>query len=300
MSRLSFFAAHSFLSDPGRHAARLEAAPGDLAGLSRMVQGLLLHIFWAERYGVQLAEARQGEVQLRTVAAKLHRSLELDPRPLTEARPPERRLVGNCRDFTLLLTALLRQQGVPARARCGFARYFIPGHYEDHWVCEYWHAGEARWVLVDAQLDDLQRQALGIRFDPLDVPRDQFLAGGRAWQMCRSGQADPAAFGIADLHGLWFVRGDLVRDVAALNKVELLPWDGWGLADARDEDLLAGDLALLDEVADLTAGDVPEFDQLRGLYQNNAGLRVPAVIRSYAAHGVQTVALDELRDGQPL
>ena len=61
MSWLSFFAAHSFLTDPGRHAAQLEAAPGDLAGLSRMVQGLLLHIFWAERYGVRLAEARQGE-----------------------------------------------------------------------------------------------------------------------------------------------------------------------------------------------------------------------------------------------
>ncbi len=300
MSNLAYFTAHSPMTNPGRHADRLEAAPTDLADLCRTVQGLQLHIFWAERYGVRLPEARQAEVQIRSVAAKIDRLLALDPRPLSEARPPEARLVGNCRDFTVLLTALLRQQGVPARARCGFGRYFIPGHFEDHWVCEYWHSGEARWVLVDAQLDELQRQALSIGFDPLDVPRDQFVVGGQAWQACRSGQADPNAFGIADLKGLWFVRGDLVRDVAALNKVELLPWDGWGLADARDEDLTAADLALLDEVAELTAGDVPDFDQVRALYQNNAGLRVPDVIRSYTAQGVASVPLPELRDRLPV
>lgn len=294
MATTSFYVSHSFLTDPGRHADQLEALPSDIGALCRTVQGLLLHIFWSERYGVTLPEARQGEVQLRYVAAQLDRLLELDPRPLAEARPPETRLVGNCRDFTVLLTALLRHQGVPARARCGFARYFLPDHHEDHWVCEYWHSGEARWVLVDAQLDDLQRRVLSIPFDPLDVPRDQFLTGGRAWQGCRAGLADPATFGIADLKGLWFVRGDLVRDVAALNRVELLPWDGWGLADARDEDLSADDLALLDEVAELTAGDVPAFDQVRALYQNNAGLRVPAVIRSYTAQGVQTVPLAEI------
>jgi hypothetical protein len=27
-------------------------------------------------------------------------------------------------------------------------------------------------------------------------------------------------------HGLWFVRGDLMRDSLALSKVETLPWDG--------------------------------------------------------------------------
>jgi hypothetical protein len=44
---------------------------------------------------------------------------------------------------------------------------------------------------VDAQLDELQREVLKIPFDPLDVTRDQFIVGGRAWQMCRSGSGYP-------------------------------------------------------------------------------------------------------------
>src|SRR5690606_37876997 len=104
-----------------------------------------------------------------------------------------RRLIGNCRDFTVMLCAMLQHQGVPARARCGFGAYFLPNHYEDHWVCEYWNADQGRWILVDAQLDTLQQEALKIGFDTLDVPHDQFITGGKAWQMTRSGEADPHA-----------------------------------------------------------------------------------------------------------
>ena len=102
-----------------------------------MVQGLLIHIFWAERYGVKLSEERQREVQIRSVARKLARIKELADWPLIVPRPPEKKLVGNCRDFSVMLCAILRHQGVPARARCGFGTYFIPDHYEDHWICEY-------------------------------------------------------------------------------------------------------------------------------------------------------------------
>ena len=57
---------------------------------------------------------------------------------------------------------------------------------------------------------------------------DRFLTGGQAWQMCRSGGANPDDFGIFDMRGPWFMQGDLVRDFLALNKVEILPWDPWG------------------------------------------------------------------------
>ena len=85
-----------------------------------------------------------------------------------------------------------------------------------------------------------------------------------------SGQADPATFGIADMHGLGFVRGDHVRDVAALNKMELLPWDGWGLINGEDAALTADDWSLLDRVAELTCGDVPDFESVRSLYERGA------------------------------
>lgn len=144
----------------------------------------------------------------------------------------------------------------------------------ESWVCEYWNAREGRWVSVDAQLDAFQRQALDIRFDPLDVPRDQFLVGGKAWQMCRTGQADPDSFGILNMHGLWFVRGDLVRDFLALNKIEILPWDGWGNIITDREEIPAEQTAFFDHLATLTLAGDDAFPEIRSLYENDTRLRM--------------------------
>jgi hypothetical protein len=188
---------------------------------------------------------------------------------------------------------MLRHQGVPARARCGFGTYFLPDHYEDHWVCEYWNADESRWILVDPQLDDFQQKELKIQFDPLDVPRDQFVVGGQAWQMCRSGGADPEKFGIFEWHGMWFVRGNLVKDLASLNKVELLPWDGWGLSDKDEQALALADMTLLDRIAQLTLADDALFAEMQAIYESEEELRVPPVIRSYVDSGVQQIKITE-------
>ena len=252
--------------------------------------GLVVHVHWAERYGLKLSAQRRAEVQLRKTEPMLQRILELDARPLTELRPLEKRLAGNCRDFSTLLCSILRSQGVPARARCGFATYFWPEKYEDHWVCEYWRQEEGRWILVDAQIDALQQQVLSIDFDTLDVPRDKFVVAGKAWYMCRQGEADPGDFGIFDMRGLWFIRGNLVRDIAALNKMELLPWDSWGLADCRDEDLTPDDCQLLDKLAQATMADPTNDELIRKLYEDDR-IRVPAVIKSYTEAGPVEVVL---------
>jgi hypothetical protein len=279
------------ITDPGSSVGLLDSLPPDISELCRIIQGVLLHIFWAERYGEKLSEDRQQEVNLRHVSKMLARIRELDDRPLASARPLQKRLVGNCRDFSVLLCSMLRHQGVPARARCGFGTYFLPGHYEDHWVCEYWSAGEQRWVMVDAQLDGFQREALTIDFDPLDMPIGKFMSGGKAWEMCRSGHADPDLFGIFDMHGLWFVRGNLVRDLASLNRLELLPWDSWGLMEGEDKDLSPEDCALLDCAATLTLADNASFLAMHDFYDGEPRLRVPATFRSYSTSGVQTVHL---------
>jgi hypothetical protein len=263
------------ITEPGEFGSMLERLPADIGALCATVQGFLVHIFWAERYGLALTDARKGEVQLRRAQRQLARLRELSDAPLTATRPLEQRLVANCRDFSTLLCAILRHQGVPARARCGFGAYFTPGRFEDHWVCEYWNAGQGRWILVDAQLDALQREVLRIDFDPLDVPRDRFLTGGLAWQMCRSGQADPDAFGIFDMHGLWFVLGDLIRDFLALNKVELLPWDGWGMMIGPGQELAEEDARFLDHLAELTLDADTSFAELRTLFENDPRLRTP-------------------------
>ena len=279
-SHLTYFAQHGTISSPGEFVSQYQYLPTSIADLVKLVQGVTIHVFWTERYGFKAPAERMNEVQLRWMDRRLKRTLELDPRPLTESRPIEQKLIGNCRDHSLLLVSLLRHQGIPARARCGFGAYFLPDHFEDHWVVEYWNITQSRWVLVDAQLDELQRDVLKIGFDPLDVPRDQFIVGGKAWQMCRSGEQDPDKFGIFDMHGLGFVRGNLVRDVASLNKMELLPWDCWGVI--LNESLEnPDDLAVLDKVASLSAEDVPDFEILRSLYESDPRLHVGDSLLSY-------------------
>ncbi len=291
-SELNYYSIPGCMTVPGPHGSMLENLPVSIADLCKVVQGSTIHIFWAERYGIVLPEERKAEVQLRTLERRLKRMADLDPRPLTETRSLEKRIVGNCRDFSLLMVSILRHQGVPARARCGFGAYFMPNHFEDHWVCEYWNPTQKRWVLVDAQLDAFQCDQLKIGFDPLDVPRDQFITGGKAWQMCRAGQAEPDAFGIFDMHGLGFVRGDFVRDVASLNKIELLPWDCWGIIDSPDLDD-PHDLSFLDRLAALSALEVPDFEALQTIYESDPRIKVGNTIHSYTASGMATVDIGQ-------
>jgi hypothetical protein len=172
--------------------------------------------------------------------------------------------------------AILRYKGVPARARCGFASYFERGKYVDHWVGEYWNAGEGRWVLVDEQLDALQLSIVKPTFDPLDVPRDQFLVAGDAWRLCRAGGADPMNFGVGgtDLWGLVEVFGDVFQDLAALQKIELLPWGWYGLA--KDDTNCEGEADLIDNLAAISSdADAASLDGLRSMVAADERLRVP-------------------------
>jgi hypothetical protein len=109
---------------------------------------------------------------------------------------------------------------------------------------------------------------LKIDFDPLDVPRDRFIVAHDAWQRCRTGEWDPSNLGISivPLHGLWFIAGDLIRDAAALNGVESLPWDVWGGMAKIDAALSPEQLAFFDRLAVLTAAPDEHADELRALY----------------------------------
>ena len=156
--------------------------PDDVPSLVAIVQGVLIHRGWLKAYNVEVPEERLPEEGLHSIEAILARARLLHDAPITEARAPADRVLANCRDFSTMLAAFLKLKGVPARARCGFARYFEPGKYVDHWVCEYWDEGSARWRMVDAQLDALQCGIINPDFDPLDVPERAFWVGGKAWQ----------------------------------------------------------------------------------------------------------------------
>lgn len=277
----AYYKSHGPMTAPGPHAPQLTALPPDIAGLCEIVQGVLIHRDLARwLYDVTLSEQQRDQAHIRPITQMLDRIGVLDPRLLTVTRSPALRLPSVCRHFSLMLCSILREQGTPARTRCGFGAYFNPGRFEDHWVCEYWSTGQARWILVDAQLDAVQQKAFKIDFDPLDVPRDRFIIAGDAWQMCRAGRAEADRFGLSfiQLQGLWFIAGNVLRDLASLNRMELLPWDVWGLMEMNDEALGGEKKALLDRVAALSLAGEDAFTEVRAIYESDDRLRVPAVV----------------------
>lgn len=275
---LAYYATPGEFTTLGPFAEQVEALPDDVAALAHAVQMLLIHRFWAQAYKVEVTPERDKEQGLHGAEAMLAQAMKLGPARIGEVRLPDKRVVGNCRHFSTMLCSLLRHKSVPARARCGFSTYFEPGKYVDHWICEYWNAADARWVQVDAQLDALQVSVLKPDFDPLDVPRDRFLVAGDVWQQIRAGTIDPSRCGIADMWGDWFVRGDLALDVAALQKVELLPWEPFGIAKAPQSTIpdTPDLLALIDRVAALTAsGDASSVHELLRMAESDERLRPP-------------------------
>jgi hypothetical protein len=264
------YSAPGRLTDIGEvSAAVLEAIPADPVGICRLVPGLVLHPF--ETADLGLDAGRLAGQQIRPATAVIGALLALDPAALDIPREPRRRLVGTCRTFVVLSCALLRHRGIAARARCGFGTYFQPGFGLDHWITEYWHEAGQRWVRVDTQ--HLEHSFVP---HPEDLQPGEFLTGGEAWTGYRHGGIDAATFGVpgTENFGPAEISGNAIRDLAALNKVEMLPWDEWGRITAAYAGQTGPDYdELIDEVAGACASDSPRH--VADLY-SRPELRVPA------------------------
>jgi hypothetical protein len=292
---LNFYSRPVGMTSAGEFGSVLAGLPNDIAALVRIVQGLGVYdVVAPDFYGFNVPDERKNEIHIRPIEEMLDRLLAINNQLLSVARPIEKRLVSRCRNFLLFLLSILRAKGIPARARCGFGAYFNPGYFEDHWVCEYWNAAEKRWVLVDVQLDEVWREKLKIDFDILDVPRDRFLVAGNAWAKCRVGEVDSSRFGISfvNLRGLWFVAGNLVRDIAALNKMEMLPWDVWGAQPKPDEQINDEQFEFFDKLAALSRDPDASFGELRKLYAENQNLRVPASVFNSLLNRRETISIE--------
>ena len=205
-----FYRQPSPTSDLGRYADLSPGLPAGPEALSAMVRGLLVHNFTAKVQGLPFPAERMSHMQTVGAEAILDNVFSLDPAPLSLGRPAERRMVGLCYHFALLHCALLRATGTPARIRCGFAGYFGAQRWIDHWVVEYWDGDDRR------------------RTDPQtgrsDLTSDDFQDGLTAWHQCRGGASRPALYGNGELWGWDELRGSLINDVAALNKVGVAGW----------------------------------------------------------------------------
>jgi Transglutaminase-like superfamily len=208
-------------------------SPAALAGLAQIAADPVaicehVHSLVIQPYAVAAAGIhadRLAEKDIRPAAMLVEILIALNPAPLHVHRPAKSRVVGTCRHFAVLSCALLRYRGIAARARCGFATYFKPGLGLDHWIIEYRDELARRWVRVDTEV-----LGLSVLERPEDVPAGAFLTGGEAWSEYRAGRLDARTFGVYGTHnfGPAEIRGNAIRDLAAISKVETLPWDEWG------------------------------------------------------------------------
>ena len=273
---VEYFTLHGEFTDPKYYHDQLKTFPDDIGDICKVIQGLIIHPFLTAKYGVEInGERINTEQQARSVVEILDNVCRIQNAPLIEARPPLQRTVGTCRNFSLLLCSVLRSKEIAARLRCGFATYLEQHRYIDHWICEYWSEAKKAWIRVDPQLDDLQVQMLAIDFNPSSVPIDVFLYAGEAWIMCRKERADPDAFGILDLKGLGFIKGNIVRDVLALNKIETLPWDlGWGILDKNYlQQVDRGEFAYIDRLAKCSANSLVHL--AHSFFRDDEKIRFP-------------------------
>lgn len=182
MFDLDKFVRQSAYSAPGEHAGRLAALPDDLASLCATSRNVIGH-YRAEF--PDLPEDRRGEIDSRWVEVILDLDQRRHPAPLDQPRPASERVAGCCRDHALLVVAALRQRGVPARNRIGFAHYFTPGWSGDHVIVDRWHDG--RWQRVDPELGP------DLGFDVHDIPSGPdapFETAAEAWLGGRRGDRD--------------------------------------------------------------------------------------------------------------
>jgi hypothetical protein len=277
---LTYYSQPGNMTNPHSYTSVIKKLPDDIVSLTRIVQGLVIHPFTAKDfYGFVIPEVRMEEAHIRYADKMLDKIFELNDKRLALQRPPEERLVGVCHHFAKLLITFLRTKGIPARMRYGFGAYFNPGYFEDHSLCECWKPDQERWVFVDPQFDAVWQKNLKIKHDVFDVPSDQFIVPSAAWLACRAGDLDAKKFGIfeGNLRGLWFIGGNIIKDVASLNKKEMLQWDAWeGMPKPNDPMKDKKTLQFFDELAILLSDPEGSFNDIKKAWANKQeNIKIP-------------------------
>ena len=292
-SEAGAWTAQSQFTNPGAAARAIDELPADLAALREASSRLVFHY----RAGGDFAEngvpaERAAEIHTRYAGAMLGLLLERGEPSLARDRVPADQVVGCCRDATVLFVSLARHKGFAARARVGFASYLTPGWMLDHVIAEVWDEAAGRWRLIEPEMSSAWTPSVnGRAVDWLDVANDQFVTGPRAWQAVRAGTDDPARYVVAPeldvpvLRGLTYVAHNVIHDLAALNRTEMLLWDGWGVQlEQGPGPVSPDDAALLDEISAATA-DPGLSAEAVAAFAGRDGLRVPATVTRFDPYG---------------
>lgn len=255
MDTKTYFATQSSITDPREHGDLFAGLPKTAPEICSVVQGLILD--YAAWYTYFVGTERLLLSNAHYVSTILGNLIALNKGPLTEARPDPERVFASTSDAASLFCAIARYHGIPARKRVGYVSGEV---YRSYDIAEYWDG--SAW-----------QQA-----DPFGKLEGEFLSAGQAWQAWRKGELAPEQFRGDPSRGADSLRANLILDLAAVNKVEMLNWDRFGWMLTPIDYLSNRAWATLDEVAELLQNVDENLETLRAIYSREEGLEVPNAV----------------------
>lgn len=207
-----------------------------------------------------------------TACSMLNELLRLDNNYSIERKDKDRIYV-TCRGQAILLAAILKAKGYPARVRSGFAPYIAYDSIaHDHWITEYFNDVEKRWILVDPDmcLDS-------VKFNPYNVPRNEFIFGAQAYLGLRNKQYKDEEISFASVPptlGLKAAIRGLFYDFYSLMNQEGIFLHMPKYIKEKDFNLSEEEYKELDELATLLLDVDNNFSKIQDIWNNELKYRV--------------------------
>ncbi|PWT94284.1 MAG: hypothetical protein C5B53_13605 [Candidatus Melainabacteria bacterium] len=208
-----------------------------------------------------------------TAAAMLAELFRRDEQGFSLERKVENKLIVTCRFVAILMASVLKCKGIPARVRSGFDPYTSPrpGKSCDHWITQYWHGEQRRWLTIDVDncLEELD-------FDPFDVPPEVFDWSAEVWLAAREGKVDSTRFWNAGgFEGLMPIAWALFDDFHCLMNNEIIynhiPKQ---VAIGEFDRITLANLEKMDDLARLMLQPDENFNALCQIWQAQADMRL--------------------------
>lgn len=223
-----------------------------------------------------------------TAPALASELFRLDARGFVPDRATEHKLVVTCRYVSVLMSAILKAKGIPARCRAGFAPYFKKGVSMDHWINQYYSEEEGRWITFDA--DGFYEES-GMPLSQYDMPKDSFDWAADAYLSVRSGKTDGTRYVYADTRGTCALPAlirYLIYDFHALMNNELTYTLLPAYLDQRLDGLTEKELQELDALAEWLSEPDRNFDKLCALWEQERKFRIlNSPLVGNLAHGAE-------------
>jgi transglutaminase superfamily protein len=270
---------------PGLYKPELEKLPDDIRGLGLLVRKNVIHrtTLAAGNTGTN-ADLRFGDMTkmpwwrqpdddvLPTAAAMLAELHRMDDRGLTTDRAVEDKIIVTCRFVSILMAAILKSKGIPARVRSGNAPYFEEGQSDDHWINQYWDDKRSRWVTIDVD----GSLSINEDFDPYDMSADKFDFPAQAWLDVRTDKVKPDYFyNAGGFRGAMVVAWSLFYDFHSLMNDENIYLHLPASVRVHDFAKLTEDqLKEIDELAELMLDPDANFDKLKEIFDTKKEWRL--------------------------